>query len=99
MKEFKIFIKIYLKSFSFVYVFCSLVLILIANDLMSRLGILSTGRCVISLLLWFAQSFMFIGLLKIDNAISQLRFEENIKKIKEKLENEENMEFNEQNKF
>ena len=80
MKEFKIFIKIYLKSFSFVYVFCSLVLILIANDLMSRLGILSTGRCVISLLLWFAQSFMFIGLLKIDNAISQLRFEENIKK-------------------
>lgn len=99
MKEFKIFIKIYLKSFSFVYVFCSLVLILIANDLMSRLGILSTGRCFISLLLWFAQSFMFIGLLKIDNAISQLRFEENIKKIKEKLENEENMEFNEQNKF
>lgn len=99
MKEFKIFIKIYLKSFSFVYVFCSLVLILIANDLMSRLGILSTGRCVISLLLCFAQSFMFIGLLKIDNAISQLRFEENIKKIKEKLENEENMEFNEQNKF
>lgn len=99
MKEFKRFIKVYLKSFSFVYVFCSFVLILIANDLMSRCGILSTGRCVISLLLWFAQSFMFIGLLKIDNAISQLRFEENIKKIKEKLENEENMEFNEQNKF
>lgn len=99
MKEFKRFIKVYLKSFSFVYVFCSLVLILIANDLMSRWGILSTGRYVISLLLWFAQSFMFIGLLKIDNAISQLRFEENIKKIKEKLENEENMEFNEQNKF
>ena len=99
MKKFKRFIKVYLKSFSFVYIFCSLVLILIANDLMSRLGILSTGRCVISLLLWFAQSFMFIGLLKIDNAISQLRFEENIKKIKEKLENEENMEFNEQNKF
>ena len=51
MKEFKRFIKVYLKSFSFVYVFCSLVLILIANDLMSRWGILSTGRCVISLLL------------------------------------------------
>ena len=99
MKEFKRFVIIYLKSFSFIYVFCSLVLILIANDLMSRWGILSTGRCVISLLLLFAQAFMFIGLLKIDNAIIQLRFEENIKKIKEKLENEENMEFNEQNKF
>jgi hypothetical protein len=99
MKEFKRFIKVYLKSFSFVYVFCSLVLILIANDLMSRWGIVSTCRCVIVLLVLFAQSFMFIGLLKIDNAISQLRFEENIKKIKEKLENEENMEFNEQNKF
>ena len=99
MKEFKRFIKVYLKSFSFVYIFCSLVLILIANDLMSRWGILSTGRCVISLLLLFAQSFMFVGLLKIDNAISELKFEENIKKIKEKLENEENMEFNEQNKF
>ena len=99
MKEFKGFIKVYLKSFSFVYVFCSLVLILIANDLMSRWGIISTGRCVITLLILFAQSFMFIGFLKFDNAISQLKFEENIKKIKEKLENEENMEFNEQNKF
>ncbi len=99
MKKFKRFIKLYFKSFSFVYIFCSLVLILIANDLMSRWGIILTGRCVISLLILFAQSFMFIGLLKIDNAISQLRFEENIKKIKEKLENEKNMEFNEQNKF
>lgn len=99
MKEFKRFIKVYLKSFSFVYIFCSLVLILIANDLMSGWGIVSTGRCVISLLLLFAQSFMFIGLLKIDNTINELKFEENIKKIKEKLENEENMEFNEQNKF
>lgn len=85
MKEFKRFVIIYLKSFSFVYVFCSLVLILIANCLMSRLGIVSTCRCVISLLLWFAQLFMFIGLLKIDNAIRQLRFEENIKKILRKL--------------
>lgn len=42
---------------------------------------------------------MFVGLLKIDNTINELKFEENIKKIKEKLENEENMEFNEQNKF
>ena len=99
MKEFKRFVIIYLKSFSFVYVFCSLVLILIANDLMSRLGIVSTCRCVIVLLVLFAQSFMFVGLLKIDNTINELKFEENIKKIKEKLENEENMEFNEQNKF
>ena len=99
MKEFKKFVKLYFKSFSFVYIFCSLVLMLIANDLMSRWGIISTGRCVISLLLSFAQSFMFVGLLKIDNAISELKFEENIKKIKEKLGNEENMEFNEQNKF
>ena len=99
MKEFKKFIKLYFKSFSFVYIFCSICLLFLVNILMDNWGILSTGRCVISLLLWFAQSFMFIGLLKIDNAISQLRFEENIKKIKEKLENEENMEFNEQNKF
>ena len=63
MKEFKRFIKVYLKSFSFVYIFCSLVLILIANDLMSGWGIVSTGRCVISLLLLFAQSFMFISFL------------------------------------
>ena len=53
----------------------------------------------IVLLVLFAQSFMFVGLLKIDNTINELKFEENIKKIKEKLENEENMEFNEQNKF
>ena len=53
----------------------------------------------IVLLFLFAQSFMFVGLLKIDNTINELKFEENIKKIKEKLENEENMEFNEQNKF
>lgn len=99
MKEFKIFIKVYLKSFSFVYIFCSFVLLLFANYLMSVWGILSTCRCVIVLLVLFAQSFMFIGLLKIDNAINELKFEENIKKIKEKLENEENMEFNEQNKF
>ncbi len=99
MKEFKRFIKLYFKSFSFVYIFGSFVLLLFANYLMSGWGIVSTCRFVIVLLVLFAQSFMFIGLLKIDNAINELKFEENIKKIKEKLENEENMEFNEQNKF
>lgn len=99
MKEFKRFIKFYFKSFSFVYIFCSFVLLFFANYLMSGWGIVSTCRCVIVLLVLFAQSFIFIGLLKIDNAINELKFEENIKKIKEKLENEENMEFNEQNKF
>ena len=99
MKEFKRFVIIYLKSFSFVYVFCSVVLLVLANVLMSGYGIGAICRCVISLLLLFAQSFMFVGLLKINNAIIQLTFEEHIIKIKEKLENEENMEFDKQNKF
>lgn len=99
MKEFKRFVKLYFKSFSFVHIFCSFVLLFFANYLMSGWRIVSTCRCVIVLLVLFAQSFMFVGLLKIDNTINELKFEENIKKIKEKLENEENMEFNEQNKF
>ena len=39
MKEFKRFVIIYLKSFSFVYVFCSVVLLVWANVLMSGYGI------------------------------------------------------------
>lgn len=95
MKEFKRFVIIYLKSFSFIYVFCSVVFLILANVLMSGCGVGSICRCVIVLLILFAQSFMFVGLLKVDNAISQLKIEENIRKIKEKLENEENIKFDE----
>lgn len=99
MKKFKRFIKVYLKSFSFVYVFFSVVLFVLANVLMSGYGIGAIGCCVIVLLVLFAQSFIFIALVKIDNVFRQIELELKIEKIKEKLENEENMEFNEQNKF
>lgn len=99
MKKFKRFIKVYLKSFSFVYVFCSVVLFFLANVLMSGYGIGAIGCCVIILLIVFAHSFIFIALVKTDNVFRQIELELKIEKIKEKLENEENMEFNEQNKF
>ena len=99
MKKFKEFVKIYLKSFSFVYIFCSLVLIFIANVLMARWGILATGRCVLVLLISFAQSFMFVGLLKLDDVFRRIELDLTIEKIKEEIEIEKNMEFNEQNKF
>lgn len=92
MKEFKRFIKVYLKSFSFVYVFFSVVLFVLANVLMSGYGIGAIGCCVIVLLVLFAQSFIFIALLKIDNVFRQIELELKIEKIKEKLENEENKE-------
>ena len=99
MKEFKRFVIIYLNSFSFVYVFCSVVLLVWANVLMSGYGIGAIGCCVIILLIVFAHSFIFIALVKTDNVFRQIELELKIEKIKEKLENEENMEFNEQNKF
>ena len=99
MKEFKKFVKIYLKSFCFIYVFCSFVLLYVANFLMFKWGIMGIGRCVLVLLIIFSQSLMFVGLIKIENVFRQLEFEKRIKKIKEIIENEKNMEFNEQNKF
>lgn len=55
MKEFKRFVKLYFKSFSFVHIFCSFVLLFFANYLMSGWRIVSTCRCVIVLLVLFAQ--------------------------------------------
>ena len=99
MKKFKRFIKVYLKSFSFVYVFCSVFLLVLANVLMSGYGIGAIGCCVITLLIVFAHSFIFIAFVKTDNVFRQIELDLKIEKIKEKLENEKNMEFNEQNKF
>ena len=110
MKEFKKFVKLYFKSFSFVYIFCSICLLFLVNILMDNWGILSTGRCVIVLLISFAQMFVVIAILKVDEVNRRIEFDNRMLRLQKVIENdckkkagvlknEKNMEFNDQNKF